>query len=235
MPPSYPDGFTKAELEIDGGETISVLFNPTEYSITKTNTWNFKEVQGQSLPPPEFGGGAPRQLSLSLLLDASLLEGSQSVKDITDKLFKMMEVGDGQPAGGKRASPPKVTFRWGAVDTFKAVCTSLNCTYQLFQPNGDPIRAEVKLDLKQAEPASTASANSANLGTNPTTRSAGDAGVHLVKDGDSLPSIAYRAYGDATRWRRIAEANDIDDPFDLVPGRRLILPGGATARPQGAR
>ena len=33
MPPSYPDGFKKAELEIDGGETIAVLFNPTEYNV----------------------------------------------------------------------------------------------------------------------------------------------------------------------------------------------------------
>jgi hypothetical protein len=224
MPPSYPDGFKKAELEIDGGETITVLFNPTEYSITKTNTWNFKEVGGSSLPPPEFGGGSPRQISLNLLLDNSVLEESQSVLSITQKLFKMMEVGDGQPAGGTRAAPPYITFRWGAVDTFKAVCTSLTCAYQLFQPNGDPIRAEVKLDLKQAEAASTASANSANLGTNPTTRSTGDAGVHLVKDGDSLPSIAYRAYGDATRWRTIAEANAIDDPLRLRRGTPLTVP-----------
>ena len=224
MPPSYPDGFKKAELEIDGGETITVLFNPTEYTITKTNTWNFKEVQGSSLPPPEFGGGQPRQISLSLLLDNAVLEESQSVLQITQKLFKMMEVADGQPAAGARAAPPYITFRWGAVDTFKAVCTSLTCTYQLFEPNGDPIRADIKLDLKQAEPASTASANSANLGTNPTTRSAGDAGVHLVKDGDSLPSIAYRAYGDATRWRRIAEANDIDDPLRLRRGTPLTVP-----------
>jgi hypothetical protein len=135
-----------------------------------------------------------------------------------------MEVGDGQPAAGARSSPPYVTFRWGAVDTFKAVCTSLTCTYQLFQPNGDPIRAEVKLDLKQAEPASTASANSANLGTNPTTRAIAGAGVHTVQDGDSLPSIAYRAYGDATRWRTIAEANEIDDPLRLRRGTPLMLP-----------
>jgi len=224
MPPSYPDGFKKAELEIDGGETITVLFNPTEYSITKTNTWNFKEVQGSSLPPPEFGGGSPRQISLSLLLDNSVLDESQSVLSITQKLFKMMEVGDGQPPAGSRSSPPYVTFRWGAVDTFKAVCTSLTCTYQLFEPNGDPIRADVKLDLKQAEPASTASANSANLGQNPTTRALAGAGMHTVQDGDSLPSIAYRAYGDATRWRTIAEANAIDDPLRLRRGTPLMLP-----------
>ena len=224
MPPSYPDGFKKAELEIDGGETITVLFNPTEYTITKTNTWNFKEVQGSSLPPPEFGGGAPRQISLSLLLDNSVLDDSQTVLSITQKLFKMMEVGDGQAPGGARAQPPYVTFRWGAVDTFKAVCTSLTCAYQLFQPNGDPIRAEIKLDLKQAEAASTASSNSANVGQNPTTRSITDAGVHTVQDGDSLPSIAYRAYGDATRWRRIADANQIDDPLRLRRGTPLMLP-----------
>jgi hypothetical protein len=224
VPPSYPQGFKKAELAIDGGETIPVLFNPTEYTITKTNTWNFKEVQGQSLPPPEFGGGAPRQITLSLLLDNSLLEGSQTVKDITDKLFKMMEVGDGQPAGGTRASPPKVTFRWGAVDTFLAVCTSLTVAYQLFEPNGMPIRADVKLDLKQADQASTASSGSAQKGTNPTTRALDGHGVHTMQDGDSLPSIAYRAYGDATRWRAIAEANGIDNPLHVRRGTPLVVP-----------
>jgi hypothetical protein len=224
MPPSYPDGFMKAELEIDGVETIPVLFNPTEYTITKTNSWNFKEVQGQSLPPHEFGGGGPRSISLSLLLDNSVLDGSTSVLEITQRLFRMMEVGDGKPAGGARSSPPYVTFRWGAVETFKSVCTSLTCTYQLFKPNGDPIRAEVKLDLKQAFAASTSSSNSANLGTNPTTRAIAGAGVHTVQDGDSLPSIAYRAYGDATQWREIAEANGIDDPLRLRRGTPLMLP-----------
>jgi Contractile injection system tube protein/LysM domain len=224
MPPSYPDGFTKAELEIDGGEKIQVLFNPTEYTITKTNTWNFKQVQGSSLPPAEFGGGNPRELALTLMLDASLLDGSQSVKSVTDSLFKMMEVSDGQPAGGTRSLPPFVTFRWGAVDTFKAVCTSLTVAFQLFRPNGEPIRADVKVQLKQAEQASTASSNSANKGQNPTTRAIAGRGVHMVQDGDSLPSIAYKAYGDATRWRTIADANGIEDPLRLRRGSALSLP-----------
>ena len=224
MPPTYPSGFKKAELAIDGGETIPVLFNPTEYTITKTNTWNFKQVQGQSLPPAEFGGGNPRELALSLLLDASLLDPSQSIKGVTDKLFKMMEVADGQPAGGTRSMPPFVTFRWGAVDTFKAVCTSLTVAFQLFKPNGEPIRADVKMQLKQAEQASTASSNSANQGQNPTTRAIAGRGVHTVQDGDTLPSIAYRAYGDATTWRTIAEANGIDDPLRLRRGTALALP-----------
>jgi Contractile injection system tube protein/LysM domain len=220
----YPDGYEKAELKLDTGEVIKVLFNPTEYTITKTNTWNFKPVQGKSLPPAEFGGGNPREIALSLMLDASLLDGSQSVQGVTDQLFKMMEVADGQPSAGKRSSPPKLTFQWGAVDTFKAVCTSLTVAYQLFRPNGEPIRADVKLQLKQAEQASTKSAASANKGQNPTTRAMPGQGVHTVQDGDSLPSIAYRAYGDATRWRAIADANDVDNPLHLRRGAPLMLP-----------
>jgi hypothetical protein len=224
MPPSYPDGFERAELQIEGGETIKVLFNPTEYTITKTNTWNFKQVQGKSLPPAEFGGGNPREIAVSLMLDASLLDGSQSVQSVTNALFKMMDVGDCQPSAGKRSTPPRVTFRWGAVDTFMAVCTSLTVAYQLFRPNGEPIRADVKLQLKQAEQASTASSGSANKGQNPTTRAMAGQGVHTVQDGDTLPSIAYRAYGDATRWRAIADANNVDNPLHLRRGTPLMLP-----------
>jgi nucleoid-associated protein YgaU len=46
----------------------------------------------------------------------------------------------------------------------------------------------------------------------------------MVKDGDSLPSIAYKAYGDATVWRAIADANDIENPLHLQRGRALSLP-----------
>jgi phage tail protein X len=220
---SYPDGFQKAELQIDGGDTIQVLFNPTEYTITKTNTWNFKQVKGKSLPPASFGGGNPREISLSLLLDVTLLEG-KSVLDITNKLFKMMDVPSGQAAGGASSAPSFVTFRWGAVDTFKAVCTSLTVAYQLFQPNGVPLRADVKLQLKQAGEASTASSGSANAAQNPTTRASGSRGVHTVRDGDTLPSIAYRTYGDATKWRVIAESNGVDNPLHLRRGLALTLP-----------
>jgi nucleoid-associated protein YgaU len=36
--------------------------------------------------------------------------------------------------------------------------------------------------------------------------------------------IAARAYGDATRWRAIAEYNGITNPLALRPGQRLMIP-----------
>jgi hypothetical protein len=219
-----PDGYVKAKLAIEGGETIQALFNPTEFTITKGNNWTFDAIKGKSLPKGKFGGGKPREMQVNLLLDQSLPNDGMSVKEITDKLFKMMEVPSGSSAGGPGSVPPLVTFQWGEMIPFKAACTSLTVAFQLFKPNGTPIRADVKLALTQAETATSASSSSANKKGNPTTRSEGGLGVHVVRGGDSLQSVAHHTYGDPGRWRLIAEANGIDNPLHLRRGTSLNLP-----------
>jgi hypothetical protein len=210
-----PAGFTKAKLNIDGGPTLECYFNPTEYSISKSNEWKYKTVTGTSFSPPEFGGGQPRQIELNLLFDQTFPPYTMSVRESTAALLDMMEVPSGKTGGSPTAVPPFVTFEWGRL-VFKGACVSLSVTYKLFEPNGDPLRADVKLSLKQAE--------EAQQGQNPTTRAAAGYGVHRVRDGDTLPSISYQAYGDATKWRLIAEANGVDNPLHLRRGRALSLP-----------
>lgn len=214
-PSGTPAGFTKAKLNIDGGQTLECYFNPTEYSISKSNEWKYKSVTGTSFSPPEFGGGQPRQIELSLLFDQTFPPYTMSVRESTAALLDMMEVPSGKTGGSPTAVPPFVTFEWGRL-VFKGACVSLSVTYKLFEPNGDPLRADVKLTLKQAE--------EAQQGQNPTTRATAGYGVHRVRDGDTLPSISYQAYGDATKWRLIAEANDVDNPLHLRRGRSLSLP-----------
>ena len=46
----------------------------------------------------------------------------------------------------------------------------------------------------------------------------------VVRQGDTLASIAYQEYGDSTLWRAIALANDIDDPLRLPTGLELRVP-----------
>ena len=48
--------------------------------------------------------------------------------------------------------------------------------------------------------------------------------VHQVVQGDSLPAIAYREYGQPAMWRTVADLNRVDDPMRLRPGDRLLLP-----------
>jgi nucleoid-associated protein YgaU len=105
------------------------------------------------------------------------------------------------------------------------VIDSLSVQYTLFRPDGTPVRAMAKLSLTQVEKAvDKPSAGGSKKGQNPTTRGLADLRSHVVRDGDTLPSIAFTSYGDPTRWRAIAEANGIDDPLALRRGRLLSVP-----------
>jgi len=205
----------KASLAIEGDGTVPCLFNPKDFSVTKSNSWKTEATAGKTAEPPTFGGGQPRELTLQLLFDATLLEGV-SVADICAKLFKAMKASKNEGSGPNKTRPPTMTFTWGGF-SFLGVAKSLTVQYQLFRPDGAPIRADVKLSLMDYDVKSAG-------GQNPTTRSSGDLGAHVVRQGDSLASIAYRVYGDPTHWRVIAEANGIDDPLTLHNGRALSVP-----------
>jgi hypothetical protein len=208
-----PQGFQKAKLQIEGGSDppIECAFNPESYTISKTNIWTFKPNQGKDRPDGEFGGGLPMTYRLTLLLDVSLQGPDASVKDQANKLMQAMH--------GAGKAPAFITFTWGSVKLPKAAPLSISIQYVLFHPNGEPIRALVDLELAQAE-----DLNPPGIAQNPTTRGIAGLRSHTVRDGDSLPSIAYEAYGDSTRWRVIAEANAIDDPMRLRRGAALTIP-----------
>jgi hypothetical protein len=221
------ENLQQAQILIQGeSEPLICLFNPKEYTITKSSSWNAKQAAGVSLPPVQYGGGSPRELSFEILLDD--LEGTYEVEPEVDRLFKAMEAnpefatksGKGNPT----ASPPTLTFSWGETLSFEAALKSLSVQFVRFGPDGTPIRAKVKLTLVQVAPADSSSGVETPPPQNPTTRARAELGARTVRDGDTLQSLAYDAYGDPTAWRAIAEANDIDDPLHLRRGSRLSIP-----------
>ncbi len=110
------------------------------------------------------------------------------------------------------------SVRLGSFSTvqFVAYVESVSATYTLFTATGDPLRATCQLSLTEV-PLPT-------KGQNPTSGTLAAQRVHRVVSGDSLESLAWAEYGDATRWRAIARANGIDDPMRLETGRELLLP-----------
>jgi hypothetical protein len=217
-----PSGFQRAELEIESGTPIDCWFNPTQYSISKTNTWTMNPAPGSSLPPAQFGGGGARELSVELLFDAG---PDGDVTGATDHLFKMMEVDPSlSSATPSQARPPNVKLSWGTFRSFTAACRQLSVQFTLFRADGTPTRATASLSLVQVEKDTRTSRGSPARPQNPTTRSDHRLRSHVVRDGDSLQSIAYEHYGDPTRWRQIADHNAIDDPLRLTRGRPVTIP-----------
>jgi len=214
---AIPDNLKKAYLRLEGGKEIGCWFNPQEYTISKSNKWTVKPVVGEGVPTAEFGGGDAQKLTLELLFDDADREGGD-VREITNSLFAAMAVDKAHASGKNSGRPPTIEFGWGENTTFKAVCDSLSVQFLLFRPSGVPVRAKAKISLIQAEPTVGKGPQ------NPTTRGIAGLSTHVVRDGDSIQSVAHNAYGDPTLWRRIAEANGIDDPLSLPRGSVLSIP-----------
>jgi nucleoid-associated protein YgaU len=76
----------------------------------------------------------------------------------------------------------------------------------------------MELELRQFEPSNAFGPQNPTSGTPRPHR------VHRVQPGETLDRISARYYGDPTRWRDLALANDIEDPLGLRPGSLLSVP-----------
>ena len=221
--------FSKKGDRFERLPAFPVQFNPESYSISKSVTWsppqtssgsNAKTQSKVNAPIISFGGGGSRQLSLELFFDVTgpIERNGQKVviadvREETNKIVMLtrIERDEDQPRACK--------ITWGkAVGSdfpFTGVISSLTQKFTQFNRDGNPVRANLtvtfvefldpKLDKLLTDPELT---------------------TWLVRGGDTLSNIAAELYRDPTRWRVIAEANDIDDPRHLekLVGQRLTIP-----------
>jgi hypothetical protein len=204
---------------LDGDKVeIPCLFNPKEYSVSKSNKWSVPPSKGQQLGDYEFGGGDPAKMTLQLLFDT--FESGQDVRKVyTDKVWKLMwideKLKDHQSGDGR---PPRVQFQWGEAFGFEAVITSITQKFILFRENGVPVRATLDVSFQQIKDELFYPAQ------NPTSGGNGGGRQVTVKEGDTLTAIAYEEYGDSNRWRAIADANRLTQVRRLRPGMVLEIP-----------
>lgn len=193
---------------------IRCSFNPNEYTVSKTNDWREKEIKGSPVPKLEFGGGKSQTLTLNLFFDTSL--DGEDVRSETKKLFKMMNISVKDRKTGK-GRPPLVTCIWGRTRLFKAVITEIKQTFTLFRDDGTPVRANLTATFRQAEEEDLFPAQ------NPTTMGNPGYKQWLVKEGDTIDSIAFKEYGDSAMWRYIADTNRLNNPSRLRLGQILVI------------
>jgi hypothetical protein len=209
----------KAYLETERKERIPCLFNPAELALSLSNSWDADPKPGQQTPQLQFRGGGSGSLSLELFFDTT--HEGKPVTTHTDKLIKLMRIDTKLPGYSKQKQngrPGWVKFHWGKFHSFKCVIEQLDVRFTYFSPGGEPLRAKVSLALKQYQQEDQWPAQ------NPTSGTPAPAGSHTIQPGETLDRLAARYYGDPFRWRPIAEANGIRDPFSLKPGRIIDIP-----------
>jgi nucleoid-associated protein YgaU len=109
-----------------------------------------------------------------------------------------------------------VRLLWGSLIFFGRM-TSMSTQYTLFKASGEPLRAKVDLQF-----VGTMSKSESQLVAN---RSSPDLShVVVVRDGDTLPLLCNRIYGDSSYYPEVAQANGLAGFRELLPGQRLVFP-----------
>ncbi|MBP2330401.1 hypothetical protein JOF56_010786 [Kibdelosporangium banguiense] len=188
---------------------IPLRFNPTDYKLSKSNTFAEIAIPGLETPPLQYVRGGSETLNLQALVDTSDTLENVRVRYV-DALRNLMR------PDRREHAPPIVRFVWDEA-VFTGVMEKLDVNYQLFRQDGVPLRAQLDLSLKEYRPAAVQVAETPL--SSPTVEKS-----YVVRRGDTLSSIAAAVYRRADAWRELARANGISDPRDLRPGRVLTVP-----------
>ena len=214
-----PTALEKAFLEIEGGERISCLFNPSSITVARSNNWGSNPMPGGDVGQLRFLGSNSGTLSLDLTFDTTA-DGT-AVSSYTGKVMKLMEVDytlPGADEATRNGRPRTVTFHWGDLHSFPAVVANVVLSFTYFSSTGVPLRATAQLLLQQYDKSDAFGPQ------NPTSGTPSPHRVHRVQPGETLDRISAKYYGDSTRWRELANTNGIEDPLAVRPGTLLSIP-----------
>lgn len=230
------DHETASKRVYDG--KIRVPFNPSRLSTSCSTAWkavSFGATTRQRAYAIQYtgDGASPATLSFALHLDgyegepgsgvtgmlgtfsapnptAIHIQTPPSAVSVLPTVEQIMKL---QQIATELHRPPLCKVWWGQIRLIEGPLTSLTQNFTRFLPDGTPVRADLNLTFTDASLTHTGELCSADVEK-----------TYTVRLGDTLQAISARQYGSPTHWRRIAEANAIDDPRRLVPGSILAIP-----------
>jgi LysM repeat protein len=218
-------GLTKATISREKStKKVTCLFNPNAYTVSKSIKWDTQVVPGRDEPTLTFTGGGARTLTMELFFDSA--ESGLDVRTFVNGLWELASIDKNlEEPETKLGRPPLCIFQWGPNWSFEAALTSISVRYTLFKEDGTPLRATANVTFTEGRdgaPPTQAQENSAAQRAAPDKR-------RQVKEKDTVSSIAQQEYGDCAKWRTIANANNLNNPDDILPGQMLVIP----ADPEG--
>jgi hypothetical protein len=203
---------------------IPFLFNPSEFTVERTNQFAEVNVPGLSASTFQFLRGGSRTVTMDLFFDT--YEEKTDVRLYTDRItgWDSGSTFSKLPGGAKGLmdidsdlhAPPVCQFIWGSY-IFPCIIERISKRFTMFLPDGIPARATLNVTLREYKEYETQLQEAAR-------QSADRTKTWRVKEGESLQSIAAKEYGDPAAWRTIAKKNGIDNPRIVEPGTELVIP-----------
>ena len=215
------------DIQHTGAPKIFEAFiNPDEFTVNYNTNIDHTSAPGQTGTSGNFLSAAPMELALKFYIDGTnaagpLKSADQGLVNVSEKIVEFYEACGYNP---ERHRPRYVEIFWGELhlmrfnpEIFHGCLKSVSVNYKLFNQNGTPLRAIINATFVEAIAAekrdSAAKASSPDL-----------THVRVVNEGDTLPGMAQKIYGDFSYYLEVAKANNLKDFRNLKQGTQLFFP-----------
>ncbi|WP_346860961.1 hypothetical protein [uncultured Draconibacterium sp.] len=212
--------------EVANGEFRSLL-NPEKYNLKYKVEQNQRQAAGTSAASPRYNRTPPEDLELEFIFDRTgvlINYGGPGEEDNTLSSDEGVGIADDVDQfkrvvfdyNGDEHRPNYLVLSWGAL-LFKGVLTELNLTFKLFKPDGTPLRASATAKFKGFIEDNLRVAMENNSSPDLTH-------VRIVNEGDTLPLMTHRIYGDSKYYLEIAKVNRLSNFRKLRVGQEIFFP-----------
>lgn len=193
-------------------KSIRVPVNPGKYRRSVNVEYNEEQEQGSQGNNPPFSRTPPEEIQFEFLYDGTgVVPGSKGIQTEIEEFKQTV-----YKVEGDIHRPNFLKLLWGDL-SFNCVLKKLDINYNLFKPDGTPLRALLNATFMQVVEEKRRSAEQGNNSPDLTH-------VRYVKEGDTLPLMAYHIYGDPSLYIQVAKYNGITNFRNLHPHMRIVFP-----------
>lgn len=199
---------------------FEAFINPDEFTINYASQYDHTVAVGDTGVPGTFLKSSPAELQLKFFIDGTLPR-SKDDQYVTQKIQQFYNA-----CGytSERHRPKYIRIIWGKLslmrfdpDIFDGCLKNVSIQYKMFNEQGLPLRALITASFVE-----TISNEKKVAQNNPSSPDLTH--VRIVKEGDTLPSMAYQIYGDFKYYLEVAKANRLTNFRNLIPGQQLFFP-----------
>ena len=195
---------------------FEAMFNPSSLKQSHAVKWSGRQGIGSSARQARYQRSEPPVLDLKLVLDATGVHemgSAPSRKSVSEQVDVFMDVA--WRYNGDIHQPNYLLVEWGTI-SLPCRLTHVDVTYDTFDRDGTPLRAELAVRLVADE----------ETGKRTRQEQKASALTHsrVVRAGDTLPLLTKEVYGSAERFLDVARHNDLDSVRSLEPGRKISFP-----------
>ncbi len=190
-----------------------VLVNPENYKQKNEQQYSTSDTtNGSSAQTAKYKGGGSGLFEIVLFFDGTGIitkkKVDDQIKDVKDLVYKY---------NGDIHEPNFLRVYWGTQSLFQGRLKSWNVNYTMLDMDGSPLRAEATAVL-------IASVSAKKKALEEKKNSSDLTHVRTVLDGDNLPLMCYRIYGDSSYYMKVAQHNEITNFRAIKPGDIITFP-----------